>query len=228
MRRTWQLTTPAIDGPEIPCMAAILLARHIATGRVRVEMNFLPDVAVPCDTCEGRRYDEETLAVRFRGLDIAQVLALPVSEARGLFAAFPKIARVLDVMDEVGLGYLELGQPSPTLSGGEAQRVKLAAEMAKRGRGSIVYLLDEPTTGLHMADVAKLLIVLRGLVEQGNTVIVIEHNLDVIAASDVIVDLGPHGGDDGGRVVAYGSPEAVAATEGSETGRWLRARCGPF
>jgi len=195
-------------------------------GRVRVEMNFLPDVAIPCDVCRGARYDEETLAVRFLDHTIAEVLALPVAEARPLFSAFPKIARVLDVLDEVGLGYLELGQPSPTLSGGEAQRVKLATEMAKRSRGSIVYLLDEPTTGLHMADVAKLVLVLRGLVELGNTVIVIEHNLDVIAAADVVVDLGPGGGDAGGRLVAYGTPEEVARTKGSATGRFLTRKLG--
>jgi excinuclease ABC subunit A len=190
-------------------------------GRVTVEMNFLPDVAVPCETCGGARYDEETLAVRFQGRSIADVLAMPVSEARGAFAAFPKIARVLDVLDEVGLGYLELGQPSPTLSGGEAQRVKLAAEMAKRQRGSIVYLLDEPTTGLHFADVEKLVGVLRGLVALGNTVVVIEHQLDVIACAGHVIDLGPGGGDDGGRVVAAGTPRQIAKVRGSATGRVL-------
>ena len=193
-------------------------------GRVTVEMNFLPDVAVPCETCGGARYDEETLAVRFQGRSIADVLAMPVGEARGAFAAFPKIARVLDVLDEVGLGYLELGQPSPTLSGGEAQRVKLAAEMAKRQRGSIVYLLDEPTTGLHFADVEKLVGVLRGLVALGNTVVVIEHQLDVVACADHVIDLGPGGGDDGGRVVASGTPAEVARTAGSATGACLRGK----
>jgi excinuclease ABC subunit A len=190
-------------------------------GRVTVEMNFLPDVAVPCETCGGARYDEETLAVRFQGRSIADVLAMPVSVARGAFAAFPKIARVLDVLDEVGLGYLELGQPSPTLSGGEAQRVKLAAEMAKRQRGSIVYLLDEPTTGLHFADVEKLVGVLRGLVALGNTVVVIEHQLDVIACAGHVIDLGPGGGDDGGRVVAEGTPAQIARIGASATGRFL-------
>jgi excinuclease ABC subunit A len=193
-------------------------------GRVTVEMNFLPDVAVHCDACGGARYSEETLAVRFQGRTIAEALALTVSEARGAFAAFPRIARVLDVLDEVGLGYLQLGQSSPTLSGGEAQRVKLAAEMAKRSRGSIVYLLDEPTTGLHLADVEKLVAVLRGLVALGNTVVVIEHHLDVIACADHVVDLGPGGGDAGGRLVACGTPSEVARTKGSATGACLRAK----
>jgi excinuclease ABC subunit A len=193
-------------------------------GRVTVEMNFLPDVAVHCDACGGARYDEETLAVRFQGRTIAEALALPVSDARTAFAAFPKIARVLDVMDEVGLGYLQLGQSSPTLSGGEAQRVKLAAEMAKRARGSIVYLLDEPTTGLHLADVEKLVGVLRGLVALGNTVVVIEHHLDVIACADHVIDLGPGGGAAGGRLVASGTPADVAKTKGSATGACLRAK----
>jgi excinuclease ABC subunit A len=190
-------------------------------GRVTVEMNFLPDVAVPCDACGGARYDEETLAVRFQGRNIADVLRMSVADARPAFAAFPKIARVLDVLDEVGLGYLELGQPSPTLSGGEAQRVKLAAEMAKRQRGSIVYLLDEPTTGLHFADVEKLVGVLRGLVGLGNTVVVIEHHLDVVACADHVIDLGPGGGDAGGRVVAQGTPAEVARVRASATGRFL-------
>ncbi|MCE9634067.1 MAG: ABC-ATPase UvrA [Planctomycetes bacterium] len=195
-------------------------------GRVTVEMNFLPDVAVPCDACGGRRYDEETLAVRFLGRTIAETLALTIADARPVFASFPKIAKILDVLDEVGLGYLELGQPSPTLSGGEAQRIKLATEMAKRGRGRIVYLLDEPTTGLHFADVARLVQVLRGLVKLGNTVIVIEHHLDVIAAADVVVDLGPGGGGAGGSLIAYGSPEDVARTPGSATGVCLRRKLG--
>ncbi len=193
-------------------------------GEIRVEMSFLPGVRVPCDVCDGARYDEETLAVRFGGRTIAEVLAMTVAEARPAFAAFPKIACVLDVMDEVGLGYLQLGQPSPTLSGGEAQRVKLAAEMARRGRGGIVYLLDEPTTGLHAADVDKLIHVLRGLVTLGNTVIVIEHQLDVIAAADFVVDLGPGGGEAGGALVACGTPDEVAATPGSATGACLANR----
>ncbi len=191
-------------------------------GRLKVEMSFLPDVAVPCDVCDGARFDEETLAVRFLGRSIADVLRMPIAEAREIFHSFPRVARVLDVLDEIGLGYLELGQPSPTLSGGEAQRVKLAAEMAKRTRGRIVYLLDEPTTGLHMADVEKLVRALRRLVDLGNTVIVIEHHLDVIASADVVVDLGPGGGEAGGDLVAYGSPEEVAATPGSATGACLR------
>jgi excinuclease ABC subunit A len=193
-------------------------------GRVTVEMNFLPDVAVECEACGGGRYAEETLAVRFLGRTIAEALALSVADARAEFTAFPKIARVLDVMDEVGLGYLTLGQPSPTLSGGEAQRVKLATEMAKRQRGSIVYLLDEPTTGLHFADVEKLVRVLRGLVALGNTVIVVEHHLDVIACADHVVDLGPGGGAAGGRIVASGTPAEVARTRGSATGECLKKR----
>ena len=193
-------------------------------GRVTVEMNFLPDVAVPCEACGGGRFDEETLAVRFLGRTIAEALALPVSEARPVFASFPKIARVLDVMDEVGLGYLELGQASTTLSGGEAQRVKLATEIAKRRRGSIVYLLDEPTTGLHLADVEKLVAVLRSLVELGNTVVVIEHQLDVIACADWVIDLGPGGGAAGGHLVASGTPAEVARVAGSATGACLREK----
>ncbi len=193
-------------------------------GVVRVEMNFLPDVSVPCDVCNGLRYDEETSAVQFLGHSIAEVLAMTVAEARPVFSAFPKIARVLDVMDEIGLGYLRLGQPSPTLSGGEAQRVKLASEMARRRRGGTVYLLDEPTTGLHASDVERLVAVLRSLVELGNTVIVIEHHLDVVAAADVVIDLGPGGGDAGGALVAFGTPEEVAATPASRTGACLASR----
>jgi excinuclease ABC subunit A len=193
-------------------------------GRVTVEMNFLPDVAVPCDACGGARFDEETLAVKFLGRTIAETLALSVADARAAFASFPKIARVLDVMDEVGLGYLTLGQSSPTLSGGEAQRVKLAAEMAKGRRGSIVYLLDEPTTGLHFADVEKLVRVLRGLVALGNTVIVVEHHLDLIACADHVIDLGPGGGAAGGRIVAEGTPAEVAKTRGSATGACLKGK----
>ncbi|MCG3133635.1 MAG: UvrABC system protein A [Planctomycetes bacterium] len=199
------------------------------SGRLTMEMSFLPDVAVPCDACGGRRYDEETLSVRFLGRTIAETLDLTIAEARPAFASFPQIAKVLDVLDEVGLGYLQLGQPSPTLSGGEAQRVKLATEMAKRGRGKIVYLLDEPTTGLHFADVEKLVRVLRGLTDLGNTVIVIEHHLDVMAAADYLVDLGPGGGAAGGRVVASGSPEEVAARAGrseSVTAACLAAKLG--
>lgn len=193
-------------------------------GRIRVEMSFLPDVVVPCETCDGARFDEETLAVRFLGRSIAEVLDLPVAEARQVFESFPKIGRVLTVMDEIGLSYLRLGQPSPTLSGGEAQRVKLAAEMAKRGRGNLVYVLDEPTTGLHFEDVEKLVAVLHRLTAMGNTVIVIEHDLDVIAAADVVVDLGPGGGEAGGELVAFGTPEQVAAVPHSATGRHLAAK----
>jgi excinuclease ABC subunit A len=191
-------------------------------GQNRIEMHFLPDVFVTCDVCRGRRYNRETLEVRYKGLDIAQVLDLTVAQARELFASVPKIVRVLDTLVSVGLDYLHLGQPATTLSGGEAQRIKLSRELAKRATGQTLYLLDEPTTGLHFDDVNRLLGVLRALVERGNTVVVIEHNLDVIKTADWIVDLGPEGGDAGGRVVAEGTPEQVAACEASHTGRYLR------
>ena len=191
-------------------------------GQNRIEMHFLPDVFVTCDVCRGRRYNRETLEVRYKGLDIAQVLDLTVAQARELFASVPKIVRVLDTLVSVGLDYLHLGQPATTLSGGEAQRIKLSRELAKRATGQTLYLLDEPTTGLHFDDVNKLLGVLRALVERGNTVVVIEHNLDVIKTADWIVDLGPEGGDAGGRLVAEGTPEQVAACEASHTGRYLR------
>ena len=191
-------------------------------GQNRIEMHFLPDVFVTCDVCRGRRYNRETLEVHYKGLDIAEVLDLTVAQARELFASVPKIVRVLDTLVSVGLDYLHLGQPATTLSGGEAQRIKLSRELAKRATGQTLYLLDEPTTGLHFDDVNKLLGVLRALVERGNTVVVIEHNLDVIKTADWIVDLGPEGGDAGGRVVAEGTPEQVAACKASHTGRYLR------
>jgi len=190
-------------------------------GQNRIEMHFLPDVFVTCDVCRGRRYNRETLEVRYKGLDIAQVLDLTVSQARELFASVPKIVRVLDTLVSVGLDYLHLGQPATTLSGGEAQRIKLSRELAKRATGQTLYLLDEPTTGLHFDDVSKLLGVLKALVDRGNTVIVIEHNLDVIKTADWIIDLGPEGGDAGGQVVAEGTPEQVAACAASHTGRYL-------
>ena len=195
-------------------------------GAVKMEMSFLPGVAVPCETCEGARWDEETLTVRIAGRSIADVLAMTVAEARPVFAAYPRIAPVLDVMDDVGLGYLRLGQTSTTLSGGEAQRVKLATEMARRRRGGRVYVLDEPTTGLHGRDVTRLIGVLDSLVELGNTVIVIEHNVDVLLAADHVIDLGPGGGADGGSVMAVGTPEEVAAVPESATGACLAARLG--
>ncbi len=193
-------------------------------GAIKMEMSFLPDVRVECDQCGGARYDEETLAVTIAGHSIAEALDMPIAQARPIFSAFPKIARVLDVLDDVGLGYLRLGQPSPTLSGGEAQRVKLATEMARRRKGGRVYLLDEPTTGLHAQDVDRLIAVLHDLVELGNTVVVIEHQMDVIAAADHVIDLGPGGGAAGGGLVASGTPEQVARVKRSATGRCLAAR----
>ncbi len=195
-------------------------------GMIRVEMHFLPDIYVPCDVCHGARYERETLAVRYRGRSIAEVLALTVEEALGFFAAVPPLARKLQTLADVGLGYLTLGQSATTLSGGEAQRVKLAKELAKRDTGHTLYLLDEPTTGLHFHDIAQLLAVLARLRDHGNTVVVIEHNLDVIKTADWIVDLGPEGGGGGGTVVAAGPPEAIAACAASHTGRFLRGLLG--
>jgi excinuclease ABC subunit A len=191
-------------------------------GQLRIEMHFLPDVFVTCDQCGGQRYNRETLEVHFKGLSIAEVLDLTVNQARDVFAAVPKIVRVLDTLVAVGLGYLHLGQPATTLSGGEAQRIKLSRELAKRATGKTLYLLDEPTTGLHFDDVHKLLAVLHALVDRGNTVIVIEHNLDVIKTADWIVDLGPEGGEGGGEVVVAGSPDDVAKCKASYTGQYLK------
>src|SRR5688572_8940870 len=190
-------------------------------GQIKIEMHFLPDVYVPCEQCNGRRYNRETLDVRFKGRTIADVLAMPVSEALRFFEHIPKIKRRLQALDDVGLGYVRLGQPATTLSGGEAQRVKLATELSKVATGDTLYILDEPTTGLHFADVQRLLDVLGRLVEAGNTVVVIEHNLDVIKTADRIVDLGPEGGEEGGHVLATGTPEQVAAVPGSYTGQFL-------
>ncbi len=191
-------------------------------GIKRIEMHFLPDVYVECEVCKGRRFNEQTLQVRYKGQSIADVLAMTVEEALELFAAIPVIEQKLRTICEVGLGYLELGQSATTLSGGEAQRIKLAKELSKRATGRTLYLLDEPTTGLHFADVEKLLNVLHRLVDQGNTVLVIEHNLDVVKTADYVIDLGPEGGENGGRLVASGTPEEVAATSGSWTGQFLR------
>jgi excinuclease ABC subunit A len=190
-------------------------------GLVKIEMHFLPDVFVPCDVCKGKRFNRETLEVRFRGLSIAEVLDLTVEDACGIFEHQPRILQRLETLRDVGLGYIHLGQSATTLSGGEAQRVKLATELAKRDTGRTLYILDEPTTGLHFEDVRVLLEVLHKLVDKGNTVLVIEHNLDVIKTADWIVDLGPDGGVRGGTIVAQGTPEAVAASPDSHTGRYL-------
>ncbi|HEX2294390.1 MAG TPA: excinuclease ABC subunit UvrA [Actinomycetota bacterium] len=190
-------------------------------GTIKIEMHFLPDVYVPCEVCKGKRYNRETLEVRFKGKNIAEVLEMSVAEAAEFFSAIPPIARHMETLRDVGLGYIRLGQPAPTLSGGEAQRVKLSTELAKRSTGKTLYILDEPTTGLHFDDVAKLLGVLHRLVDAGNSVVVIEHNLDVIKTADHIVDLGPEGGAGGGSVVVAGTPEEVAACADSYTGRFL-------
>jgi excinuclease ABC subunit A len=192
-------------------------------GGVReVEMHFLPNVHVTCEVCRGKRYNDATLRVRFRGKNIAEVLATTVAEAIELFANQPHILSTLRTLDEVGLGYIQLGQPATTLSGGEAQRVKLSRELAKRSTSRTLYLLDEPTTGLHFADVKKLLEVLDRLVDAGNTVIVVEHNLDVIKRADHVIDLGPEGGALGGELLGAGTPEEIAASPRSYTGQFLR------
>ncbi len=192
-------------------------------GTIRIEMHFLPDVYVPCEVCKGKRYNRDTLEVTFKGRNIAEVLDMPCADAQDFFVNQPAIARHMGTLTDVGLGYVRLGQPAPTLSGGEAQRVKLSSELAKRSTGHTMYILDEPTTGLHFEDVRKLLGVLGRLVEQGNTVVVIEHNLDVVKTADWIIDLGPEGGSGGGRIVAEGTPEQVAEVPESHTGRYLRS-----
>ncbi len=191
-------------------------------GTIKIEMNFLPDVYVPCEVCKGARYNRDTLEVHYKGRTISEVLDMPIEEAADFFEAIPAIHRHLKTLVDVGLGYVRLGQPAPTLSGGEAQRVKLASELQKRSTGRTVYVLDEPTTGLHFEDIRKLLLVLEGLVDKGNTVIVIEHNLDVIKTADWVIDMGPDGGHKGGAVVAVGTPEELAETPESYTGEWLR------
>ncbi|HEY6680892.1 MAG TPA: excinuclease ABC subunit UvrA, partial [Actinomycetota bacterium] len=190
-------------------------------GQIKIEMHFLPDVYVTCEVCKGRRYNRETLEVKYKGRSISDVLAMSVDEALEFFQNIPPIKRQMQTLSDVGLGYIKLGQPAPTLSGGEAQRIKLASELHKRATGNTMYVLDEPTTGLHFEDIRKLLQVLQRLVSAGNTVIVIEHNLDVVKTADWIVDLGPEGGDQGGKVVAVGTPEEVAADPDSHTGRFL-------
>jgi len=185
-------------------------------------MHFLPDVYVPCETCGGKRYNRETLEVRFKGKSIADVLEMSVEEGLAFFAKIPKLRRRLQTLHDVGLDYIKLGQPATTLSGGEAQRIKLAKELGKIATGRTLYILDEPTTGLHFADIEKLLEVLQRLADAGNTVLVIEHNLDVIKQADWIVDLGPEGGEAGGEVIATGTPEQVAEVDRSATGQYLR------
>jgi excinuclease ABC subunit A len=186
-------------------------------------MQFLPDIYVPCDICKGARYNRETLQVTYKGLNIAQVLDLTIDEALEFFANITPIRRKLQTMVEVGLGYIHLGQPAPTLSGGEAQRVKLSRELSKIATGRTIYILDEPSVGLHSHDVAKLIQALSRLVDKGNTVVIIEHNLDIIKVADHIIDLGPEGGDRGGEIVAEGSPEMVAQVADSYTGQYLRS-----
>ena len=190
-------------------------------GTLRIEMNFLPDVYVPCEVCHGARYNRETLEIAYRGKNVSDILQMPISEAAEFFSAIPRIARHLNTLVEVGLGYVRLGQSATTLSGGEAQRVKLASELQRRSNGRSIYVLDEPTTGLHLEDIRKLLLVLQGLVDKGNTVVVIEHNLDVIKSADWIIDMGPEGGSGGGEIVAEGTPEQVAKKQGSWTGKYL-------
>jgi excinuclease ABC subunit A len=195
-------------------------------GQQRIEMNFLPDLYVDCPVCEGKRFNRQTLEIRYRDQSIADVLDMRVDDAVDFFENFSTIARLLRGLQEVGLGYVTLGQPSTTLSGGEAQRIKLAAELSRVDTGKTVYILDEPTTGLHFDDIRRLLVVLSRLVDLGNTVLVIEHNLDVMKCADWLIDLGPEGGDAGGYVVAAGVPEEIAAIDANHTGRFLKAALG--
>ena len=191
-------------------------------GIVKIEMNFLPDVYVPCEVCKGKRYNREALEIHYKGKTISDILDMTVEEATTFFANVPSIANKMKTLNEVGLGYMRLGQPATTLSGGEAQRVKLATELSRRATGRTMYILDEPTTGLHFADVERLLNVLQRLVDTGNTIVVIEHNLDVIKSADWLIDLGPAGGDAGGYIIAQGTPEEVAEHEQSYTGHFLK------
>uniref|UniRef100_UPI0030DCB702 ATP-binding cassette domain-containing protein n=1 Tax=uncultured Maricaulis sp. TaxID=174710 RepID=UPI0030DCB702 len=188
---------------------------------VKIEMHFLPDVFVPCDVCHGKRFNRETLEIQFKGKSIADVLDMTVEEGADFFKAVPAVRDKMETLKRVGLGYVKIGQPANQLSGGEAQRVKLSKELSKRATGKTLYILDEPTTGLHFEDVRKLLEVLHELVEAGNTVVVIEHNLDVIKTADWLIDIGPEGGDGGGEIVAVGTPEDVAKVDASWTGRYL-------
>ncbi|MEX1135012.1 MAG: excinuclease ABC subunit A, partial [Acidimicrobiia bacterium] len=195
-------------------------------GTIKIEMHFLPDVYVPCEVCGGKRYNRETLEILWKGHNISEILEMSVEEAVGFFENQPKIVRILQTLYDVGLGYVKLGQPATTLSGGEAQRIKLASELGKRSTGRTFYILDEPTTGLHFEDIRKLLQVLQRLVDSGNTVVVIEHNLDVVKSVDYVIDLGPEGGSGGGRVIATGTPEEVAQVGESYTGKFLRELVG--
>ena len=191
-------------------------------GIIKIEMNFLSDVYVPCEVCKGKRYNKETLEVKYKGKNISDVLDMTVEEALQFFENIPRIKQKIQTLYDVGLGYIKLGQPSTTLSGGEAQRIKLATELSKRATGKTLYILDEPTTGLHIDDVHRLVDILQRLVDTGNTVIVIEHNLDLIKTADYIIDLGPEGGDKGGEVIAVGTPEKVCQNERSFTGKFLK------
>ena len=191
-------------------------------GIIKIEMHFLPDVYVPCEVCGGKRYNRETLEVKYKGKSIYDVLNMTVEEALKFFENVPSIARKIETLNDVGLSYIKLGQPSTELSGGEAQRIKLAAELSRRGTGKTIYILDEPTTGLHFADVHKLVEILRRLSDGGNTVVVIEHNLDVIKTADYIIDMGPEGGDRGGTVIAQGTPEEIAQCPYSYTGQYVK------
>jgi excinuclease ABC subunit A len=195
-------------------------------GIIKIEMHFLPDVYVTCDVCHGKRYNRETLEIRYKGKNIADILDLTVNQGLKFFENIGKLRSKLETLIDVGLGYIHLGQPATTLSGGEAQRIKLARELSKKSTGGTVYILDEPTTGLHIDDIQKLLTVLNRLVASGNTVIVIEHNMEVIKTADHIIDLGPEGGDEGGNIVGCGTPEEIASLEGSYTGTFLKAYLG--
>jgi excinuclease ABC subunit A len=191
-------------------------------GIIKIEMQFLPDIYVPCEVCHGQRYNRETLQIKYKGKNISEVLDMTVAEGLDFFSNIPGIRNKLETLHAVGLDYVTMGQPATTLSGGEAQRIKLSKELSRRSTGKTLYILDEPTTGLHFADVERLLGVLQRLVDSGNTVIVIEHNLDVIKCADWVIDIGPEGGHSGGRVVAAGTPEQVAANPHSYTGQWLK------
>lgn len=194
----------------------------LGDGVLKIEMHFLPDIYVPCEVCKGKRYNRETLEVKYKGKTIADVLDMTVEEALTFFENIPRIKSKIQTLYDVGLGYIKLGQPSTTLSGGEAQRVKLATELSKKATGKTLYILDEPTTGLHIADVHKLVDILQRLVDTGNSIIVIEHNLDLIKTADYIIDLGPEGGEKGGQVISVGSPEQIVKNEQSYTGKFLK------